>query len=346
MRQWLLLFLLALPLSLAAGVYETVITYPSVDQHGEPVMLSGKVSVPTGKEAKGVMLVLHYTIGANKEVPSSCTPYEAKQFRKDYVLIMPDYIGYGATKDRFPPYLHGALTAQNSVDMIPYAQRVLDSLQYAIRIDSLFVIGFSQGAEAALWTLKLLEEQYSTQYHVTHCFIGSGPYNVAATYDNAVSSNKVGMPMAVPLLVMGTSVSYDLNLSREQLFTPYMDKRFDELIASKKHGLMDLFMRMPKHNLSAWLSDTGRDKTQPETQRLYEGLLRSSLLHDGISPAWTPKAPLYVFHSTQDDVVTFHCAEHLQNRYPNEPNITYDFGPYGSHLKSLFKFFSRVKEQL
>ena len=342
-------------LTLLAGVYEKVITYPSVDQHGDSLMLSGKVSVPLDRPAKGVILLLHYTIGANSEVPSSCTLVEAKQFRKDYVLVMPDYIGYGATKDRFPPYLHGALTAQNSVDMLPAAQHLLDSLQVGISTDSLYLVGFSQGAAAALWTLKHLEEQCMDRYHVKHCFIGSGPYDVATTYDEAVAANKVGMPMAVPLLVMGTSAAYDLNISREQIFTPDLDKRFDELIASKKYGLIALFLRMQSHSLSKWLSATGRDKTQQETKRMYEGLLRSSLVHypvdnseigkDSICPTWVPQAPLYVFHSTKDDVVAFCNAAHLQKRYPNEKNITYEFGDYGGHLHSLFKFLSRLKEK-
>ena len=340
----------------SSRVCEKVVLYSSIDQHGDSLTLSGKVSIPVNTPAKGIILLTHYTIASNQEVPSACTPYEAKPLRDNYVLIMPDYIGYGATSDRFPPYLHGELTARNCVDMLPVAQAIMDSMQVNLLCDSLHIVGFSQGAATALWTLKLLEEQYSEQIHLKQCMIGSGPYDVAATYDVSVAHNKTGMPMAIPLLVLGTNTAYDLQLDYERIFTPTMNSQVDKYIVSKKYGLISLAMRMPNHAVSHWLSEYGRDKTQPETKRMYEGFLRSSLVHypvddcpvgaESILPDWTPETPLFVFHSTKDDIVPFRNAEHLRRYYADVPTITWDLGNYGGHLKSLFVFLSRVKEQL
>lgn len=357
MRRSLIIGVLCLCVQLAAAkMYEQVVLYPSVDQHGDSLLLSGKVSIPQDAPIKGVVLLAHFTIGANKEAPSNCTLYEAKPLRKDYILIMPDYIGYGATADRFPPYLHGELTARNCVDMIPAAQHILDSLQLNIPIDSLYLVGFSQGAAVALWTLKHIEEQCSDRYHVKQCIIGGGPYDVAATYDVGVQSNKVGMPMAAPLLVEGTSEAYNLRLNRHQLFTPKMDTGFDRLISSRRYDLIALALRMPQHRLDYWLSPTARDKNQPETRRLYEGLMRSSLVHypiddnpigaDTICPNWTPQAPLYIFHSYKDDVVPFVNAEHLQRCYPDLPDVTWHFGDFGTHLRSAYTFVQLLKEKM
>ena len=340
----------------ANNVYEQVLYYPSVDQHGDSLILSGKVSIPKNQPIKGVVLLSHFTIGANKEAPSTCTLYEAKPLRNDYILIMPDYIGYGVTTNRFPPYLHGPLTARNCVDMIPAAQRLLDSLQLGLSIDSLYLVGYSQGAAVAIWTLRHIEEHCADRYHVKQCIIGGGPYDVAATYDVGVQTNKVGMPMAAPLLVEGTSEAYNLHLNRRQLFTPTMDKRFDRLIASRRYDLIELTLRMPQHRLDHWLSPEARDKNQPETRRLYEGLMRSSLVHypiddnpigaDTICPNWTPQAPIYVFHSYKDDVVPFVNAEHLQRCYHDLPNITWHFGDFGSHLQSAIMFIRLLGEKL
>ncbi|MBO4250647.1 MAG: hypothetical protein J5884_05250 [Paludibacteraceae bacterium] len=358
MRKTLILIgLLCLCVQLAAAkMYEQVVLYPSVDQHGDSIILSGKVSVPLNKSPQGIILLSHFTIGADKEAPSRCQLYEQKQLGEDFILIMPDYIGYGVTADRFPPYLHGALTAQNCVDMLPSALRILDSLQVGIALDSLYVMGFSQGGAAALWTLKHLEEHYADRYYVKCCFCGSGPYDVAATYDVGAETNKAALPMSVPLLVMGTSEAYDLNLARGYFFTRRMNKLFDPLIASKRYKILNLYLRMPQHRLDYWLNPAARDKNQPETRRLYEGLMRSSIVHfpmddslvgaDTICPDWTPQTPLYVFHSYKDEIVPFVNAEHLQRCMSELPNITYDFGDFGGHLQSAYTFIQHVKEKL
>ena len=45
-------------------VLRRTLYYRSVDQNGDSLTLSGAVSVPASKEAKGVILVTHYTIAA------------------------------------------------------------------------------------------------------------------------------------------------------------------------------------------------------------------------------------------------------------------------------------------
>ena len=332
-----------------ARTIEQVVCYPSVGVNGEALTLSGKVTVPKGKRPKGVILLTHYTISADKEAPSRYMSYETKPFREEYVLVMPDYIGYGATADMFPPYLHGALTAQNCVDMYLATQLMIDSLCPGLCTDSITIVGFSQGGATAIWTLRLLEEQYAERIPVKACLAGSGPYDVATTYDVAVAENKVGMPLTVPLLVMGTSAAYDLGLRQEDFFTPALSKMYEKYIVPKKYTVSAIYSRMSDHRLSHWMTEAGMDKSQPETKRMYEGFLRSSFVHYPIDeyekeepvicPTWKPQAQVYIFHSTTDDIVTFRCAEHLRRCWSDLPNVTYDFGNYGGHLSSMVRFF-------
>ena len=333
---------------------EHVLLYGSVDQHGDSLVLSGKISVPD--DPKGIILLPHFTVASNDEVPSTSTTIEAKYLMDDYVLVMPDYIGYGASRDRVHPYLRGDLTARNCADMYFASLPVLDSMGVRLAKDTLSIVGFSQGGASALWTLKLLEEEYSDRVHVKQCLVGSAPYDVAATYDVAVSQNKVGMPMVIPMLVMGTSEAYDLHLKREMFLTKYMNDRYDSYVARKEQSFVVLYFKMLNHRVDKWLTAYGADKTQPETRRLYDGLLRSSLVHypldtcevgqEVICPNWRPKAEVYVFHSYTDRIVTFRCAEHLRRCWGEMPNVTYDFGDYGSHLRSSKAFYPKVVEKL
>lgn len=325
-------------------VSERVVHYTSVDQHGDTLTLSGKVTVPA-KQAKGVILLPHYTIASNDEAPSNSNKGEQQFFRDDYILVMPDYIGYGASRDRVHPYLCGDLTARNCVDML----FAVSSQLPAISIDTISILGYSQGGATALWILKLLEEEYADRIHVKACYAGGGPYDVAATYDVAMAENKVFMPLLIPMLVMGTSEAYDLNLQRNIFLTPAMDSLYDDFVTSKSHKFTELFFKMPNHKVSYWLSEAGMDISRPETRKLYDGLLRSSLVHytpepdERICPDWRPKAPVYVLHSYKDAIVTFRCAESLRQCWGELPNVTYDFGNFGSHMHTSKVFYKRAK---
>ena len=360
-RLWLLVLLAACSLCgwAARPVSEHVLLYPSVDQFGDTITLSGKVSIPQNRTAKGIILITHYTIYSLEESPSVAKVakgVESKLFYKDYILVIPDYQGYGVNQDSVPPYLCGELTAHQCVDMYLAAQAMLDSLNVGLNTDSLYLMGFSQGGATALWTLRLIEEQYAGRLFVKACYAGSGPYDVAATYDHAVQHNDAGFPATIPMLVMGTSTGYDLHLPTDSFYTDELHKIYDAYIAPKKLGLLGILLKMPHGDLRYWLTDAGMDKSHPETRRLYEGLLRSSLVHypmddhpvgQGIiCPQWRPTTPTYVFHSTQDDIVNFCSAEHLKRCWNDAQNVTFDYGQYGSHLRSCRRFFKIVRKQL
>lgn len=220
----------------------------------------------------------------------------------------------------------------------------------------LYVVGYSQGAATAMWTLKLLEEQYAETLPVAGCFAGSGPYDVASIYDENIASNRARLPMLIPLLLSGTNEAYGLNLRLEEYYTPALQRAYARHMADKEKGVFAVYFRMLNHRVGHWLKPRGRDKTHPDTQRLYAAFLRSSLVHypvddspvgaDSICPSWQPRTPLYVFHSMNDDVVPFDNAEHLRRCLGDAPAVTYDFGKFGNHMQSMPLFFTRVRDAL
>lgn len=356
MRRISFLFLLALSLSMVAANKEQTVLYRSVDQHGDSITLSGLLSYPLDKPAKGVILIPHYTITSKKQAPSVKPTGEAGYFKEDYILVMPDYIGYGWTEDLPHPYLAGDLTGRNCADMLACLHPMLDTIDLGCSLDSIYIVGYSQGGASAAWTLKVMEEEYADRYHVIACFAGGGPYDVAVTYDDALAKKKVFMPAVVPMLVVGTDVAYDLHLNYNDYFTPAMQNIYEKYLATKENSTAQLFFKFRNHRLSHWMSEFAMDPSRPEMQTIYDGFKRSSLVRyplnekiadqQIICPEWRPKAQLYVFHSTKDNVVTILCAEHLRRCLTDLPNITYDFGNYGSHTKASSKFFKNVVDMI
>ena len=63
---------------------------------------------------------------------------------------------------------------------------------------------------------------------------------------------------------------------------------------------------------------------------------------------WTPKAPLYMFHSTEDNMVPFLNSERLSEQFKAKKlgNIEYDFDAYGNHMNGAVTFFEKVYRML
>ena len=157
------------------------------------------------------------------------------------------------------------------------------------------------------------------------------------------------------MLVMGTSWSYNLDLDVEQLLQKKALERAEKYLFSKEHTATEVVLlhRMGlSTKVSRYMTKQGMDKTQPETQRLYSGLVRSSIVHvsetDTILGDWTPRAPIFLMHSMQDNCVPFENAESLKLMFEKRgvTNVEYDFGNYGDHLSSFVRFIDIVQKRM
>lgn len=328
--------------------------YKSVDQHGDTLTVSGRVYFPREGRAKAFVLQPHYTITSNRECPSECDMPDLILHEMGYAVLLPDYVGYGVTRERNHPYLDYDVAARNTLDLYFGAKALLESLDRLPENDSLILVGYSQGAQTALATLKLIETEHP-EIAVKRCYLGSGPYDVARTYDVSIATNKVGLQFTIPMLIMGTSWSYDLELDPYYFMNKKTIERSEKYVFSKEYSAGDVVLlnRMGcSHKVSRYMTPEGMDKTLPETRRLYEGLIRSSLVHvsetDTMLGDWTPKAPLYVLHSTEDRGVPFENALSLQLMLETKgvTDVEYDFGKFGDHLPAFVRFLQVLKSRL
>jgi hypothetical protein len=83
----------------------------------------------------------------------------------------------------------------------------------------------------------------------------------------------------------------------------------------------------------------GRDKQNPQTAKLYRALMWNSILFV------SPRAPLYIFHSIDDNTVPFINATKAEEYFKGQ-NVTYDFDHYGPHQAGAVKFIFKVYQQL
>jgi pimeloyl-ACP methyl ester carboxylesterase len=131
------------------------VIYPSTDEQGHPIRLSGMLALPHGVKPRGLVSFQHGTTSDREAVPSNLSTdglAAAIVFAGNgYATIAPDYVGLGIS-ERPHPYYVAADTARAAIDMI-HAARHIDGVPK----NKPFLIGFSEGGYASLAAQRAFE---------------------------------------------------------------------------------------------------------------------------------------------------------------------------------------------
>lgn len=172
-----------------ADEVKKIMHYSSVDTRGQKITLSGYFSYAQGDncQLKQIILCVHGTYQLNALAPSvrkngEDIPKNAAQGR---VIICPDYLGYGDTKDKVHPYMNQSLTARNSLDMELAVLQYFRDNNIELSEDYYTIIaGFSQGGSSALATHKYVEslpERQQNNIRLRKSFCGGTPASMEVT---------------------------------------------------------------------------------------------------------------------------------------------------------------------
>lgn len=331
--------------TVASGkVHQVVGTYASTDLHGKPITLSGKIVYPKKRSIKNILIVSHYTIGSNAECPSESFSFESIYAALGYAVVIPDYIGYGVTRDLVHPYLQSKTTASNVIDMAIVARNYLNSTGHKAEDESVILVGYSQGGATTMHVQRLMEtdSRYVGKFKIKKNYAGSGPYNIAKTYDFSIKLDVTGIPSAVPMIIQGMSIGMTTPLDMNYFFQEPLRSNYDKWINSKNYNIAEMNVLIGSDKLSEILTPEAQDRTKPETARFYKELIVNS-----IPSEWIPEADLYMFHSEDDRTVPFVNSQLIQKQIRDvKTNVEYDFGHYGNHQQGAMKFVLKVANLL
>ena len=323
-------------------VLELAGSYTSMDiKTLSPVELSGKVLLPKGRKPKRYIVVSHYTICSNEEAPSNVFPLEGILTDLGYAMIFPDYQGYGIDCARIHPYL---LLYQNAYDvamMYLSVKQYLKGTEYEPEEDDIYLMGYSQGGAVAMSTLWLMEKHMGRGDEVAQVFAGGGPYDVRATFNNFIETNTVHIAPAVPMVIQSMIACYGANSDMADVLQPWVCDKLDEWINSKNFTVNQLRDVMGTTTTSDILTSACMDRTGDTVSELYKAMTENSVL----AQDWTPATPIYMLHSIDDDVVPFVNATKAKDKW-KDANIQYNFGHYGSHMKTCLRFIFTVQTSL
>lgn len=311
------------------GFRRVTYLYDSTDQYGEPVTLSAmalwlgffKGDEWTDISPDYISLMEHFTITSNAECPSEGYPFEAF-VNGNSLVIMPDYIGYGATKHMVHPYLNHSLCADNSIDALVAGYALFDEISKADMSEgwTTIVAGASQGGGNALAVHKYMDmnADFAAEWNFSHSYCAAGPYDPALTVEIYLKSGKTDHPVLFPLTLESMRDSYpdifgvydDADIYSEN----YLEHKavIDEAMKSKEYTTAKMNSLCIKHLkvskaedlyvseillediLSPQLMDTGSEVCKA----LFECLRKNDL-----TSGWTPIHPMKLYYSTSDAVV-------------------------------------------
>ena len=317
------------------------VAYWSQTPQGDSLLVSGRVYLPKNRILNGIIVANHYTMASDAEAPSNRISIEMVYLMKDYAVIMPDYVGYGLSRDKLHPYLHWRSAGQTAIDLLNRMPELLDYYGYSYPKD-VIVTGYSQGGAVALGVARMIEENYSQEgdWRVRKLYAGAGPYDPAGTYLFSIERNEMGIPAAIPLIVMGLNDAYELGFSLDEFFLDPLLSNYEDWIVSKEYTVEQINQSMGSTIMSELMTEDALSLDSPQADMLYEVLLWNS------NVGYDLQAPAYFLHSLEDEVVPLLNSINLEKLMPNKEDKTFDFDYYGSHVEASVPFIQYVYQDL
>ena len=165
--------------------------YLTSDADGNEVRASGLVSVPQ-KPAGATSPVLGYqhgTLFRDAEAPSNnavASEVAVVLASLGYIVLAPDYVGFGASRGTPHPYLLSAPSAAATIDFLT-AARTWRSQANVVDNGQLFLTGYSEGGYVTMAAHRALQASNSPHLEQLRMVVpGAGPYNVQVTMDGLV----------------------------------------------------------------------------------------------------------------------------------------------------------------
>lgn len=281
------------------GLKAYKITYYTKNENNTLVKATGLIMYPNVNYKLSTVVSDHGTTDSRNNVPSNLKGtleagfvVELSYVLNGYILMAPDYVGMGSG-DGVHPYVHYPTEAIATIDFVTAANKVLSQLNIK-RYDEYFLAGYSQGAHAAMSTLKKLSSSNPTQLSFKYAYMGDGPYDFSGvTLQKGVVEKEVYPFTSFLANVVNTcnNIGYKTynNTISEVISTEYLDK-YNYHVIQDNGGLLWGPFIWRKLFTQSFVNDVTNNNNNKLRQ-----CLRASDVYD-----WYNKTPMTLGHATVD----------------------------------------------
>ena len=295
-----------------SGVNVYYLEYASTYLDGEPIVLSGVVCAPDDASQNSMIVSIQYgTLAEHSKAPSNDLENPVFLLMQamsslGYVIVIQDYIGFGASEDYPHPYHVKPLFQSATKDILIATNEMAQSGDYSFQLTGeLFLTGYSLGGWASLVSHHHLESDPIPGLTLIGSACGAGAYNLLDMQRYLFEQTNYEQPYYIALLFSGYKsvgiIQDDLSL----FFSEPYDLRIPDLIDGE-HSPGQINSRLTT-NIQELFSR--RLLTEFDLHPDYAPLKQA--LEDNSQQAWLNKAPVHLFHGDADKDVPFSISENL-----------------------------------
>ncbi|GAB3163903.1 alpha/beta hydrolase family protein [Telluribacter humicola] len=316
------------------GVKVHRITYKTKNTDGTDITASGAIILPSTTEAAPMISVQHGTIRSDSEAPSNFSPgteayYAGSLFSAlGYIIVYPDYIGYGASKDLPHPYEHRESLGSASLDMLRAAKEFLKEQKDIKWDERLFITGYSEGGYATLALQQKLEQEAAGEFNLRASSAGSGAYNKTA-FMNYLINNQTSGVASRNSLYLWVLLTYDRIYGLNRPASYYFKEPYATQIQQRgKDAVINV-------SLSDIMTDQFKQGLADGTDKAFLDAVADNNVYD-----WKPVTPTRLYHGDSDRLVFYFNSQNAYDAMIKHGATNVSLFPIkgGDHDTSIDKF--------
>ena len=330
--------------------YEQVSSYkvkykvPSPYQSSQNLEVSGLLLAPNSSKPLPLLIYFHPTLLHKKMAPSqiplstfSMDPMQDYRLMmiflalQGYIVLAPDYIGYGASTDQIHPYLYKRSVRQSGAGLLLSAEEALYQIRQPFKKE-LFIMGYSQGGHGALAFAEFLQHN-NRDFRVQAVSAGGGPYDILYTVQEQLKQSFLWKSLTA-LLLQSYSFIYRWDLDNIVKTPHYADLIFDVHL---EEDLLLAVRDLPDKPRSFFHSQFLREIQSDLDDNPYFLFLDENQVYD-----WRPESPIFLFHLKKDSIVPYGNLERAYRSFRS-----WDSAPIerkNCSFKKIEDLMDRVKE--
>jgi|TARA_B100001094_G_scaffold116828_1_gene112671 pimeloyl-ACP methyl ester carboxylesterase len=292
------------------GISLYTITY-NTTYKGKNIKASGLVAFPDTDKGMPILNFNHGTTSLHADAPTEDLiqySFFSNAASAGYIVVIPDFLGFGVSDDIVHPYYRADITGQTIVDMIRATKELAKIEGYNFNGD-VFLSGYSEGGFATMSTHHNMENNNYNGLNLIASAPASGGYDITGMLDYFLSKDTYHVPYYIAYVAIGYKTSYDWDLPLSAMFNdPYAS-----LIPSYFNGKYSGYEinSVLTDDLSLLLTSNFRNNTysDPDLKVIVDAFEENSLDN------WIPKNKMLMYHGTDDITVPYQNSVDTYNNF-------------------------------
>ncbi len=254
-----------------------------------------------------------------------------------YIVVIPDYIGFGTSSTMFHPYLDKESTLSSILDMYGAVKEMTSPKFLDLNLSKdLYLMGYSQGAWASIALTNEIETKHANDYTLKGTAAGGGVYDLTTLIDYIMGQNTYPMPVYLGYIFHSYIQKGSISISYQDVFNaPYAS-----LIPTLYNGERDGASINNQLSTTIKVLFSNEFRTGYKTAEKY-ATLRAALKQNSVEP-WKTNVRIFMRHGATDTYVpvfqSLNLYEGFMEKNVPDGQINYGTIPLQDHNGAVLPF--------